>query len=236
VLFVILKLKSENILEFKGNAFLVNKRGLFLSAGHLFSTPINNCKDYFAAIPSKEKPSQLYKIRKLYHEYFDPTKAESEEEIKRLRLPFYEDLFIGRILKYKGNEHFKLQTRRPKERLNSKCYLRGDIDEFPINNNEVDLSSLYIKTESNPITVRNFSIISKNKTDYEIDPSRVDSFKKYNNCMRLKYSFGPGSSGSPIFDSKGKVVGLHLKGNRNTYWKHILCSKYIRKQYRHINN
>jgi len=241
MLFVILEKLSDNSLIFKGNAFLVNKKGLFLSAGHLFPFPLENCNNYYAAFPSLTEPTQLYSFRNLYHEYFNPLKAISEEELKRKRFTKYEDLFIGRLQNYKVYEYFKLKIKRPlkDELLSSKCYLRGAVEEFAIEQGKVDLSSLRSIPLNNyhPIKEREFSIISAADRDYEMDDtSRVDSVKKYNNCMWLKYSAGPGSSGSPVFDSNGRVVGIHLKGKQNVHWKHILCSKYIRKQYRHIKN
>ncbi|MCU4176447.1 trypsin-like peptidase domain-containing protein [Carboxylicivirga sp. N1Y90] len=238
MLVAILKVKGTGILEFKGNGFIVNKKGLLLSAGHLFKESLD-MKDYYAAVPSSTKRSKLYTIRKYYFEHFDPLKAESEDDFKRKKWPKYEDLFIGRVLKLKPESHFKLRIKRPKadERLNSRCFLRRpDIEEFPFENGEVDLSSLQNVTESNPIKSREFSIVSDESNDYQKQPERIELIKRYNNTMWLKYPNGKGSSGSPIFNNDGDVVGIHLRGARPTegHWKHILCSKYIRRQCRHI--
>jgi len=69
MLVVILKAISPNKLEFKGNAFVVNKRGLLISAGHLWDE--DDMSNYYAAIPSKDSLSSLYKIRRYYLEHFD---------------------------------------------------------------------------------------------------------------------------------------------------------------------
>jgi hypothetical protein len=235
---VILKEKSDGILEFKGNGFIVNKTGLLISAAHLFNDSLD-MKDYYAAVPSSTIKSKLYRIRKYYYEYFDPLKAETEEDLKRKKLPKYEDLFIGRVLRLKPKSHFKLRIKRPKadERLNSRCFLRDPrIAEFPFENGEVDLRSLQNVTESNPIKSREFSIVSDDSNDYQKQPERIELIKRYNNTMWLKYPNGKGSSGSPIFNNEGEVVGVHLRGAKpdEGHWKHILCAKYIRRQYRHI--
>ena len=236
MIFSILNQKSDNILEHKGTGFVVNKKGLFITAGHVVANYHEDIMSLFIAFPDEEKASQLYSFQKLYYEYFDPRKASTPRDFKRKNLPNREDIFIGRILKYKNPDHLKLKRKRPQEdeQLISKGIIKPAENEFTFNNGKVDLRSLNLTLQRTPISERGFCIISDDDKDYEKLPSSVDYWKKYNNCMWLKFPIGNGSSGGPVVDSNGYVVGIISSGNPKYHALNIICSKYIREKYRHI--
>jgi V8-like Glu-specific endopeptidase len=236
MIFSILHLDSDNILKHKGTGFVVNSKGLFLTAGHVINKYIDEIDKLYAAFPDKEESSKLFNIQKLHHEYFYPLDATSPNDLKRKKLPKYEDLFIGRLLGYKEKEHFKFRIKRPlqDEIITSKGYITGQQKELPIVEDKVDLKSLNLITQPSPIKYRDFSIVSKKDRDYEIDSLSVEAIKKYNNCLMLRYPIRPGSSGGPVIDANNNVIGIILGGVASWHCFNVLCSRYIKKQYRHI--
>lgn len=236
MIFSILHLKSDNVLMHKGTGFVVNSKGLFLTAGHVINKYIDELDKLYAAFPNKEGSSKLFNIQKLHHQYFYPLDAVTPDDIKRKNLPKYEDLFIGRLLGYKDKEHFKIKIKRPlqDEIITSKGYITGQQKDFSIVENKVDLKSLSLITQPSPIKIRDFSIVSKRDSDYQADPLSIEAIKKYNNCLTLRYPIRPGSSGGPVLDANNNVVGIILGGAPSWHCLNVLCSRYIKKQYKHI--
>jgi hypothetical protein len=236
MIFSILYLKSDNLLEHKGTGFVVNKKGLFISAGHVIIKYLEKLDRLYISFPSKEEPSPLYKFRILYYEHFNLTEADTPEEIKRKNLPNREDLLIGRIFKYRDTTHFKLRRKRPleTEQLTAKGLITTGQKEFPIINEMVDLRTLDLIPQPTPIRRREFSIVSNIDEDYQKDISKVSREKFYNNCMWLKNPIGFGSSGGPVIDSNNMVVGIISSGKSIVNCLNIICSKYIRNKYKQI--
>lgn len=215
-----------------GSGFVSNSNGLFLTASHVVKLHLNEIHRLRIAFPEIENPSPLYRIKVLYSEYQDPLVTRTGINKKS----FHQDLAICRILSYDYSSYLQIQTKRPSqdEFLTINGFYNPDKVSVPIIKNTVNLSFLKIEETQFRIKHRLFSIFSGNSNDYELSPDRVAHGKIFNNCLTLLNSAHPGVSGAPVLNSDNKVVGILLGGNQNLHYCNVLCSKYIRKQYKFI--
>jgi hypothetical protein len=232
---VLLKI-GENVTH-KGSGFVTNKKGLCITAAHVLLNHCNELENIRVAFPVMGVPSQLFKIKVLHFEYFDPIHAKGKDLRKR-KLPFYQDLAICRILAFKYDDYYKIQRERPssQEILTVKGFYNPMQVPLVVINNHVDISGLPEENTEFRIKYRLFSIFSGDDGDHEKNPDLVELEKKYNNCLTLKYAAHHGVSGGPIINSDNKVVGILLGGNQGLHYSNILCAKYIKKKYRLTNN
>jgi len=224
---------TEDNVTHLGCGFVTSKKGLFITAGHVLLYHLHEIQRIRIAFPELEDSCSLYKIKVLYSEYLDPTLRRTGINKKS----FHQDLAICRVLSYNFSRHFKIQTKRPGEDeiLRVKGYYNPDKVSVPIINNTVDLSFLETEDTQFQIKHRGLSIFSTDSNDYEKRPAIVTSEKKFSNCLTLRNSAHPGVSGAPVINSEDKIVGIFLGGNQNLHYSNILCSKYIRKNYRFIS-
>jgi len=225
--------KRDDNLTFIGSGFVTNKKGLGISAAHNFKNHRDEFENFRIAFPSLVNPSNLYKIKILHFEYFDPINA-TGDDVRKRRLPFYQDLVIFRICSFKYDDFYKIQRNRPDltDRLLVKGFHNPTHVNFQYINNQVDLSALSTEDISLRIKHRLFSIFSSSEGDYGINPDMVELEKKYNNCMTLHLTAQKGVSGGPVLNTRNKVIGIYLGGKQHLHYSNILCSKYIRKKYK----
>lgn len=83
--------QKNEVLERIGTGFIVNDKGVFLSAGHNFK---DTSFKYFGVHDSKQ-----YEIEKLFSEYLDPEEYNSDDTICK-------DLFVGKLIHFTPPSNF----------------------------------------------------------------------------------------------------------------------------------
>lgn len=218
-----------------GSGFVTNRKGLFISVGHLFKNHQDHLNQICAVFPDAGDNCKLYKIRIYHQEYVDPRK-DDENGVPGQHL----DVIIGRVLLYDLKKHYKIRTKRPLENEELKLHAfenKGD-HRYKIQNGKVDFSQLTRTTLDLTIKHRPFGIISKERSDYKDDPNTTPGSVRFYNCLLLDNNEKEdhnGTSGGPILNIENKVVGIMLGGNYSLKYFNMLCAKYIRKKYKSIN-
>lgn len=227
-----LLLVTEDKVTHIGSGFITNKKGLFLTAAHVIMYHLHEIYRIRVGFPEFENPCKLYKIKVHYSEYVNP----KSPRIGSNKKSYHQDLAICRIISYNYNRFYKIKTKRPAsdEILTIKGYYNPEKISVPIINDTADLTFLEKEDTQFRIKHRLLSIFSNISNDYERNPELVSNEKKFKNCLTLQNSAHPGVSGAPVINSEDKVVGIFLGGNQSIHYCNVLCSKYIRKNYRFI--
>ena len=215
-----------------GSGFVVNRKGLFITAGHVLLHHLNEVHRIRVGFPELENPSRLYKIQIHYHEYLDSSIQQRGAE----KRSYHQDLAICRIISSEDHQSFKLRRRRPDEDeiLLVKGFYNPERLSLPLQGNTSNLSLLSKEETSLRIKYRHFAVFSRTPSHYEINPTKIPKDRIFSNCLTLRYSVHAGVSGCPVLDSENRVIGILLGGNQNLQYCNVLCSKYIRKRYKYI--
>jgi len=220
-LFSILIKNADNSFSHKGTGFLISTDGLFISAWHVFDGIEKPCERFFCAFPSDN--SKLISIISLDFEY---------KYTEKQKGPVYKDLAIGKM-EYNSDNYYILKRKRPLtntiQTITGYVFV-GTENKFQMNVNET-LNLTQIQPDTlETVIVNRFAMISKDLNDYEKLDSLIKNEKKYNNVITLKNTAHHGSSGCPVINSNGQVIGMYFGGPSNHRICHILASRYIGKR------
>jgi hypothetical protein len=213
--FSILIKNEDDSFRHHGSGFLIGSDGLFISAAHVFFGFSNPYETLYCAFPSDS--SKIIKILSVKLQYRFKEKQKGS---------VYLDLAIGKI-DYKTDKFLILKRKRPV--LGTIHTITGYVFAGKDNNRFHLKPDGYIDILTTTV-VNRFAVISLDPNDYEKQDSLIQNTKKYNNCITLKRTVHHGSSGCPVINSNGQVIGMFFGFPNNRMICHILTSKYIGKQ------
>lgn len=235
-IFPILRRVNNNIFKFVGTGFFINKRGRFVTAGHVFKIQ----GDYFIGIKNEDDDFDIYPVihyTNLYKEDYYKRNGDYENGLPRIRYkhqygPEWRDIGVG-VTTYNSKRigTFKIKKPQNKTCVYVEYFLRNDA-LFPETGVEITNNIL----EGNKMTLiqKDIEIIKKyNAVDHPYLGSLVGTNNKdrYSNCLWGKENTHHGASGTPVINQTGHVIGIIIGGNpQPDNVSYILLSKYVQKR------
>jgi hypothetical protein len=222
MLAIFLKNDDESY-SFQGTGFVINRFGLFFSAGHVFKIGNFDKHNFYCALPSNN--SELFPITHLDIKY---------QSVGNRKGPVHNDLAFGKI--NKGFKIYaKLKRKRPfvndLQNIVGYCNYKKSTNKnrfFIKECGRIDISDIDFEIVNSRVENR-FAIISEDRRDYEKTFNLVENSKKYNNCITLRYAAHHGVSGGTVFNSVGSITGVYFGGPDNHRISHCIASKYAKR-------
>lgn len=208
--------KEKNEIRHIGTGFLVYKKGLFISAGHVFRGRLNSLDDFRTCFIINGAPH----ILNIIHIIFQSIHRDKQKP------PEFKDYAIGQV-DIKNTYYLKMKKERPvhMERLTSWGY------EYKEKSSERSLGIDFANLNLNKIHLK--------EREYNClkDTLCTSSNQTFNNCCSLRGIIERTNSGAPIIDKNRFVTGIIIgtaKGIQGKDSEHefiIMCRSkyYIRK-------
>ena len=97
---------------------------------------------------------------------------------------------------------------------------------FPIgNSNDVEIDEEITITSYRPPS----TFMGIRSKSYKVEKGKIYSIRKSDKWLRSEINLGGGSSGSPVLNSKGEVIGIHTGGNYDFGYSLAIPSKALKK-------
>lgn len=225
--------------QFLGTGFFIDNNGSFVTAGHIFRKNILNFSSFYLCFLEDSVNVELFAIKKF--DYISKKIYSSDDRrdnIKRTKEfqkgPEYRDVGFG-ITELENTPHLIFQKKRPYEchDLEMPCY---NYKENSRHSKDLTLSSGLLDCSKIEHNIREFEL--KNRLDLARIPFLGDNemADMYNNCIEIHGVAVLGNSGAPLLNSKQKVIGIFIAGDKHNNIKACILSKYVLKQIRKMKH
>lgn len=235
-IFPILRIVNNNMYRFIGTGFFINKKGYFITAGHVFK----NSGNYFIGIKNEDDDFDIYPVTNylnLYKEDYYKQQGDYERGVERSRDshqygPEWQDIGVGATTyTSKQTATFKIKKPQNKASVSTEYYIRNDV-LFP----EAGIEIINNRLEGNKMILihKDIEIIRKhNAVDHPYLGNSIgtNNQNKYSNCLWGKEDTNRGASGAAVVNQRRHVIGIIIGGNtRPDNVSYILLSKYVQKR------